>query len=82
MLRRPVPINPRPDLVRRVRKRGVGGALGMTHFTVIASGYLPNLCDPILGVWLEMSDVWILPGGHDQDTSVGAIGQYQRAISR
>ena len=45
--------------------------LEITDFAIVTPDYLSNLCDPIFGVWLEMSCVRILLGRHDQDAGRG-----------
>ena len=50
------------------------GAFETTYIAILVAGYLSNLRDPVLGVWLEMSGVRILPGRYDQDAGVGDSG--------
>ena len=54
-----------------------GRVLETTNFAVVASGYLLDLCDPVLGVWLEVGCIRILPGRHDEDAGVGDKGVSQ-----
>ena len=42
----------------------------MTYFAIVASAYSSNPRNPIVGVWLEVSDGWVPPGRHDQNASV------------
>jgi len=39
----------------------------MTYLIVVSLGNFFNPSDPIFDVWLEMSDVWILPRRHDEN---------------
>ena len=57
--------------IPQVRNSEVEGMLEITNFAIVASDYPSNLCNPIFGVWLEMSCIWILPGRDDQDAGVG-----------
>lgn len=59
-----------------------GERLETTYFAVVAFDYLSNPRNPIFGIRLEMSNVWILPGRYDQDAGVGTArqpGGYARA---
>jgi len=53
--------------VAQVRNSEIEVRLRVTNFAIVAPDYLSDLCDPIFGVWLEMSCVRILLGRHDQD---------------
>lgn len=53
----------------------IEGASGITNLAIVVLGYPFDLCDPILGVWLEVSCIWIPPGRHDQDAGEGDSGQ-------
>ena len=70
MLWRPIPLGFDPGL-QPVRHPGTGRMLETTYLAIFTQTYLSNPCDPILGVWLEMSGFRILPRRYDQDASVG-----------
>jgi len=51
----------------------------MTYFGIVTLGNPPNPRDPIVGVWLEVSEGGFLPGRNDEDASVGIVGQPSKA---